>query len=57
MPWSYFVIGILFCLAGLYNFYKNVFEEGKSILIPVFIIVMGIVLITIGTGKMNGFFK
>jgi len=51
IPWTICGIGIFFCLSGVYFFFKNVFEEGRSLKWPVLIIIMGIVLISIGTSK------
>ena len=51
IPWIICGIGIFFCLSGVYFFFKNCFEEGRSIRWPVLIIIMGVLLITIGTYK------
>ncbi|RYY17164.1 MAG: hypothetical protein EOO04_25840 [Chitinophagaceae bacterium] len=51
LPWAICGIGIFFSLSGVYFVFKNSFEEGRSLKWPVFIILMGIVLIAIGTYK------
>jgi uncharacterized membrane protein AbrB (regulator of aidB expression) len=51
MTWLLCITGILFCLAGLYQFRKNVFEEDKSVRPSIFIMIMGVILIAIGTAK------
>lgn len=50
-PWILCGTGVLFCCAGIFLFFKNVYEEGKSIKWPVFIMIMGVLLITTGTAK------
>jgi hypothetical protein len=50
-PWILWVVGILFCCAGVYLFFKNVYEEDRSVRWAVFIMIMGVVLITAGTAK------
>ena len=51
MDWVLCITGIVFCLAGVYHFKENAFEEGKSIRPSIIIMIMGVVLITIGTAK------
>ena len=48
MIWIYYGAGILFCGTGLYLFFKNMYEKDKSIIPAIFVILMGIVLITFG---------
>jgi len=43
--------GILFCLAGIFLFQRNAFEENKKVLIPLLLILAGIVLVGLGTAK------
>jgi H+/Cl- antiporter ClcA len=50
-PWIVCGIGFLFCCAGIYLFFKNVYEEEKSIKWPVLILLMGVLIIAIGTAK------
>jgi len=50
-PWSIIITGIIFCLAGVYLFQRNVFEENKKILMPVIVILAGIVLISVGMAR------
>ena len=51
MPWLLCIAGTIFCFAGVYYFKKNAFEEDKSIGPPVLIMIMGLILIAIGTAK------
>ena len=54
MAWLLCIIGILFCLAGAYHFKRNAFEEDKSVRPSVYVMIMGIILISIGTAKYFG---
>lgn len=49
--WVLNIIGILFCIAGVFLFQRNAFEEHRSVRLPVLVILMGVVLITVGTAK------
>ena len=51
MAWILCLAGVLFCLAGIYEFRKRAFEENKSIGGSLLIMVMGIILVAIGTAK------
>ncbi len=51
-PWILLAAGILFCLAGLYFFYKSAFEEDKSILPSILILLAGITMIGVATAKL-----
>ena len=50
-PWTLCIAGFIFCLAGVYLFFKNVYEEGRSLYWPVMIMVMGVLLIAVGTAR------
>jgi hypothetical protein len=50
-PWVLCGIGFLFCMTGVYLFYRNSFEEGKNILRPVLLMIAGVVLVGIGTAR------
>jgi hypothetical protein len=54
MAWLLCITGILFCLAGVYHFKRTAFEEGKSIRPSVYVMIMGVILISIGTAKYFG---
>ena len=54
MAWLLSITGIVFCLTGVYQFKKNAFEESKSIRPSIFIMIMGVILISIGTAKYFG---
>jgi hypothetical protein len=51
MPWILCGTGLLFCLSGIYFFYKIAFEENRSLKWPVIIMIMGVLLIAWGTAK------
>lgn len=44
----YYGAGIIFCAAGLYLFFKNMYEKDRSIFPAVIVILMGIGLIAFG---------
>jgi hypothetical protein len=50
-PWVVCTAGILFCVTGVYFFFKNVYEEDRSTAWPAIIILMGVLLIAAGTAK------
>ncbi len=51
-PWIICSIGIFFCISGIYFFFKNAFEENKTVKWAVLIMLMGVVLITIASSKL-----
>lgn len=51
LAWILCGIGILFCLSGLFFFYKNVFEQEKKILPSILVMLMGVLLIALATAK------
>jgi hypothetical protein len=50
-PWVLYGAGILFCCLGIYLFFRNVFEEDRSVVWPVFVMIMGVLLIVAGTAQ------
>jgi uncharacterized membrane protein len=50
-PWVLCGVGFLFCVAGVYVFFKNAFEEDKKILKSVLLMIAGVVLIGLGMAK------
>lgn len=50
-PWVLCIAGVLFCITGVYFFFKNVYEEDRSVSWPIIVILMGVLLIAAGTGK------
>ncbi len=50
-PWILCGIGILFCITGVYFFFRNVYEENQSVSWAVTIMIMGVILIAAGTAK------
>jgi H+/Cl- antiporter ClcA len=47
-PWAYCIAGILFCLIGLYSFYKDMYKE-RNLLWPILLLIFGVILIGVGT--------
>jgi hypothetical protein len=50
-PWLLCGVGIIFCVAGVYLFFKHVYEEDQSVSWPIAIMIMGVLLIAAGTAK------
>ncbi len=50
-PWFYFIIGFIFCAGGVYQFYRDAFEEDRSLRKAILVMIAGIVLIGLGTAK------
>ncbi len=50
-PWAYCGIGIFFCLSGGYIFFKTVYEKDKKLLPSFLMMIMGVILIGIGTAR------
>jgi hypothetical protein len=50
-PLSLWIIGILFCISGIWFFYTHAFEEDKRIIKPVLLMIAGVILIGLGTAK------
>lgn len=48
-PWIICAIGIFFCVSGIYFFFRNVFEENRTVAGAVLIMLMGIVLVSIAS--------
>jgi hypothetical protein len=51
MTWLFCITGTVFCLAGVYQFKKNVFEEERNIGLAVFLLIAGVILIAVGTAR------
>jgi len=51
MSWIYSLVGIIFCGTAVFLFYKNVFEEQGKISYAILLMILGVVLIAIGTAK------
>ena len=54
MTWLLCITGFVFCLTGVYQFKKNAFEEDQSVRPAVYVMIMGVILISIGTAKYFG---
>jgi hypothetical protein len=50
-PWIFCGVGILFCISGIYFFYRNIYEEENRSRRWLLLMIMGVVLIAIGTAK------
>lgn len=50
-PWVLCGIGVLFCIGGVYFFFRNIYEEDQSVSWAVTIMIMGVILIAAGTAK------
>jgi hypothetical protein len=53
-PWVIIGAGIIFCITAIALFRRNVFEENRSIAGAVVIMLMGVILIGIGSAKSVG---
>ena len=49
--WAICGIGTAFCFTGVYFFYKKAYEEGENLRMPIMLMIMGIILIAVGTAK------
>jgi uncharacterized membrane protein YczE len=47
--WLICGLGTLFCITGLYLFHKYAYEENRSLRWAVIIMIIGVILIAIGT--------
>jgi len=51
LAWLFCGTGALFCLSGLFFFYKSIFEKEKKLAPSVLLMIMGVILIGVGTAK------
>lgn len=49
--WIFCGAGVVFCLSGLYLFFKKIYEEDQTVRWSLVIIIMGVLLIAAGTAK------
>jgi len=49
--WIYCGAGTLFCLSGVIVFFKAVYEKEKKLLPSFLLMIMGVILIGIGTAR------
>jgi uncharacterized membrane protein HdeD (DUF308 family) len=57
MAWLLCITGIIFCIGGIYLFYKNVYEKHDRIWPALVILLMGVMLIAAGTAKYLELFR
>ena len=55
IAWLFCGVGTIFCFTGVYLFYRRIYEKDRKILFPFLVMIMGVVLIAIGTAKYVGF--
>jgi len=49
IAWVFCGLGTIFCFTGVYLFYRNIYEKDRKILSPFLLMIMGVILIAIGT--------
>jgi uncharacterized membrane protein HdeD (DUF308 family) len=49
--WIYWGIGIFFCISGVFVFFKSVYEKERKLAPSFLLLLMGVVLIGIGTAR------
>jgi len=47
--WVFCGLGAIFCFSGVYLFYRNIHEKNRKLFYPFLIMIMGVILIAIGT--------
>lgn len=55
MHWELAITGSICCIAGIYLFVKNVYEDGKTVFNAVMFMILGVLLIGWGTAIFFGF--
>jgi len=51
MPWLLCGVGVFFCCTGFLLFFKSIYEKEKKILPAILILLMGVLLISLGTAR------
>jgi len=51
LAWLYCIAGIFFCFSGVFVFFKTVYEKDKKLFPSYLLMVMGVILIGIGTAR------
>jgi len=54
IAWIFCGLGTIFCFTGVYLFYRNIYVKDRKILFPFLVMIMGVILIAIGTAKYVG---
>jgi hypothetical protein len=49
--WILLITGSLFCLAGIFLFQKNVYEEDRTLKVPIMLLLMGVTMLVLATAK------
>lgn len=52
--WVICGIGTLFCGIGVYRFHKKAFEDSEYVYWPILLMMMGVILIGVGTARHLG---
>jgi len=53
--WLFCGVGALFCFSGVIIYHKNIFEEGKKLYTSIVLMIIGLILIAVGTEKYLNF--
>ncbi|PZR29746.1 MAG: hypothetical protein DI535_01170 [Citrobacter freundii] len=51
-PWMVLFAGMVFCVSGIFFFFRNIFEEGRSVKWAVIVMAMGVVLISLASFRL-----
>ena len=54
IAWVFCGLGTIFCFVGVYLFYRSIHEKDRKIFYTFLIMIMGVILIAIGTAKYVG---
>jgi hypothetical protein len=50
--WILLGTGVFFCISGIWFFFRNIFEENRSVKGAVILMLMGVILITIASARL-----
>lgn len=51
-PWILLMAGVIFCVSGIVFFFRNIFEDGRSVKWAVGVMVMGVVLVSLASFRL-----
>jgi hypothetical protein len=57
IAWFFCGLGTIFCFTGVYLFHRKIHEKDRKILSPFLVMIMGVILIAIGTAKFVGLIR